>query len=68
MYMYVENSRPNDMKKGVVYEVSYVDYTAIQSKETGRNVKQWLKENFYVHVIKTGSKMTDIASCTLHTQ
>ena len=64
--MYARNSMSNGMKKGVVYEVPYVGYSAINSKETGRNVKERSKVNFYV--VKTGSKMNVIASCTLYTQ
>ena len=32
------------MKKGVVCEVAYVVYNAINSKETSRNVKERLKK------------------------
>ena len=47
------------MKKEMVYEVPYVGYSEINSKETSRNVKERSKVNFYV--IK-------LASCTLYTQ
>lgn len=45
--MKVKSSRPDEAKKGVVYEVPCADYQSVYISETGHSLQMRIKEHKY---------------------
>ena len=62
--MKVKSTRPDDKKKGVIYEVPCAECNCVYVGETGRSLEMILKENRYA--VKTKDSRNGIADTNNH--